>query len=140
MEGFLNRWCVKKGFFAALAVSALLLIPISAYSADSTDLGVQEIKVDASSAFDENELEFLDGILNDLLGEFDNGDKLSDKEKKRRLEERFKSCMELRKKICEFYCRYLQTEHSYDDCYDGWFVWDGCIQELEARCRANLRR
>ena len=46
-------------------------------------------------------------------------------------------CLADREVICKLYCRF-QIDNSYDDCYDGWLFWDGCIQKLEARCRARF--
>ena len=50
---------------------------------------------------------------------------------------RLARCLADREVICRLYCRF-QTKNSYDDCYDGWLFWEGCIQKLEAMCRARF--
>ena len=42
--------------------------------------------------------------------------------------------------FCKVYCTYLQKDNSYDDCYDGWFVWDGCIQKTKDQCLKFWKR
>jgi hypothetical protein len=44
-------------------------------------------------------------------------------------------CRHTVKAICDCACD-CQTEHEWDDCFDGWLFWDGCTQKLDPYCEA----
>ena len=116
---------MTKGIVISFAVLSALFAGSASYS--------EELSVGHGSLFSSEEASSLDKLFfENYLSDFglSSSDRVGDPKK-------LKHCLEAREILCKIYCHY-QTDHSYDDCYDGWFLWDGCIQHLEERCKKSF--